>query len=59
MGIFVGVLISWKVRSKRYSGTIVVRTDENTNKTVYSLELAEGFESLETKSVVVFNVDRE
>lgn len=44
-------------RFRDYSGTIVVDTDDLTEKTVYSLVLEDYPEKLEFKKEVVFRID--
>lgn len=58
LGVVIGFLLKRRVKYNDYSGTIVVSKDELTDKTLYSLELDDDFETLETKKVVVFKVDR-
>jgi hypothetical protein len=45
-------------RFMNYSGTIVVDTDDLTDKTVYSLVLDDYPEKLEFKKEVVFKIDK-
>jgi len=59
LGIIIGyVLKSWlTTRFKNYSGTIVVDTDDFTEKTVYSLVLEDYPDELVFKKEVVFKID--
>jgi hypothetical protein len=59
IGIMIGFLLhAWlSNRFRDYSGIIHVEKDQLTEKTVYSLELADYPEKLEFQKVVVFKVD--
>lgn len=60
VGFIAGFLLkAFLVRNKKedYSGTIVVSTDKELEKTVYSLELDDYPETLRFKKAVVFKVD--
>jgi len=61
IGIILGFLIkSWLLAKFRASsGTIVVKRDGLTEKTVYSLVLDDYPEKLEFKKLVIFKVDVE
>jgi hypothetical protein len=58
-GFLVGFLCNaWlSSRMKNYGGTIVINTDDLTEKTVYSLILDDYPDKLEFKKEVIFRVD--
>lgn len=59
LGVTVGVFLAAFLfhRFRTYSGTIIVDTDDFTEKTVYSLVLDDYPEKLEFQKEVVFKVD--